>query len=314
MSESYLVTGGAGLIGFELVRQLVTAGEQVVAIDNGSKGGMEDLEALAGQYPRQLQVVNGDLAHDAACLQGAYTGIFHLAAIVGVRRVMDNPYETIWVNMRATLNVLDHALQTGCKAFVFASSSENYASCVDAGFVAVPTPEDVLLGIADPSLPRWSYAASKIAGESAIFAAAAKAGFHPQVVRFHNVYGPRMALTHVIPELLDRCRRKVDPFPVYGWDQTRSFLHVEDAGRALRLLLGAARNGCSGVFNIGSPQEVRVADLAKLIFDITGHHPQVEQKPAPAGSVTRRAPDISRLGALGFEQTIPLEAGIRDCW
>jgi nucleoside-diphosphate-sugar epimerase len=78
--------------------------------------------------------------------------------------------------------------------------------------------------------------------------------------------------------------------------------------------MGAARNGRDSVFNIGSAQETLIADLAQLVFDITGHHPQVEQKPALAGSVARRVPDIGRLAALGFEQSIPLEAGIRSCW
>src|SRR6185436_16277244 len=110
----------------------------------------------------------------------------HFAAIVGVQYVTDHPYATMAVNMRTTLNVLDHAIASRCRTLFFASSSENYAAGVDHGYVAVPTTESAILSIDDIALPRWSYAASKIAGESAVFGAARLGGFTPIVVRFHN--------------------------------------------------------------------------------------------------------------------------------
>jgi len=133
-------------------------------------------------------------------------------------------------------------------------------------------------------------------------------------VRFHNVYGPRMGPTHVIPEFLARARQRVDPFPVFGSDQTRSFLHVEDAGRALRAVLGAALEKRGGVYNIGSDVETRISDLAKLVFDVTGFHPRVDERPAPPGSVRRRVPDVKKLRALGFAPKRALREGIAECW
>jgi nucleoside-diphosphate-sugar epimerase len=313
----HLVTGGAGVIGFELVRQLVQAGDEVTTIDVGKKGGLEDLDALARANPGRLRVVRGDFGADKQLLggkDGRFDAIFHLAAIVGVRYVTDHPYETMAVNMRTTLNALDHALENGCRTFFFASSSENYAASVDHGHAKIPTPEDVLLSIDDIALPRWSYAASKIAGESAVFGAARKGGFTPIVVRFHNVYGPRMGPTHVIPEFLERVRKRVDPFPVFGSDQTRSFLHVEDAGRALRAVLGAALEGRGGLYNIGSGVETRIGDLARLVFEVTGFSPKVQDQPAPPGSVRRRVPDVSKLAALGFEPRWKLREGLAQCW
>ncbi|MBI5432373.1 MAG: NAD-dependent epimerase/dehydratase family protein [Planctomycetes bacterium] len=314
MGARILVTGAAGVIGFELARQIAERGDELVAIDCGKKGGLEDLDALAAKHTKRVTVLHDDLALGRLDLDGRFDAIFHLAAIVGVKYVTDHPYETMVVNMRSTLNVLDFALRSNSGPFFFASSSENYASGVDAGFVKVPTPEDVILSIDRIALPRWSYAASKLAGESAVFGAASEHGLHPIVVRFHNVYGPRMGQTHVIPEMLQRVRERVDPFPIYGADQTRSFLYVEDAGRALLTVLDAALAGASGLFNIGSPHERRIDELARTIFDVTGFHPKLDLHPAPPGSVARRAPDLAKLSALGFAPRFGLEDGLRTCW
>jgi UDP-glucose 4-epimerase/UDP-glucuronate decarboxylase len=319
MSRRHLVTGAAGVIGFELVRQLCEAGDTVVAVDIGIKGGLADLEKLAREHAGRLKLLNVDVARGLGKIadEPRFDAVFHLAAIVGVKYVTDHPYETLDVNLRSTLNVLDRAIADKTRAVVFASSSENYASTVDAGHASVPTPESVTLSIDDIALPRWSYAASKIAGESAVFGAARLGGFAPLVIRFHNVYGPRMGPTHVIPEFLVRCRERVDPFPVYGPEQTRSFLYVEDAARALRLVLDAglaapATNG--GIYNVGTGVETRISDLAELVFGVTGHHPRVDSKPAPPGSVARRVPDVTKLAKLGFKPSVSLEDGLRRCW
>lgn len=317
-SGHHLVTGAAGVIGFELVRQLVQDGARVVAIDDYRKSGRAELASLAARSSGRLDVLELDLAGSEArdrLPRGGFDVAFHLAAIVGVRKVIESPYETIAVNLRSTLALLDWAVAGGARAFLFASSSECYASGVDAGTVAIPTPEDVPLSIGDIRLPRWSYAASKIAGESAVFSAAKQHGaFAPLVVRFHNVYGPRMQATHVVPEFLERCLRRADPFPVYGAEQTRSFLHVEDAARAVRLIGESGLSGGGGIFHIGSSEETRVQELAELVFEVTGHHPRLEHHPASPGSVHRRLPDVRKLEHLGFRPRIGLRDGIRDCW
>jgi UDP-glucuronate decarboxylase len=318
MSARHLVTGAAGLIGFEVARALLARGDEVVALDIGRKGGLQDLAQLAARADGRLRVIETDLASDGAraALEhlGTFESLFHLAAIVGVRYVCDHPYETVAVNLRTTLNVLDHAITTRPKVVLFASSSENYAASVEARRVPIPTPEDVELGVADPARPRWSYAASKIAGETAVFGAAPLGGFAPVILRFHNVYGPRMGPTHVVPEFLARCKQRVDPFPVYGPEQTRSFLHVEDAARAVIVVETAAKRGASGVYNIGAAAEITIAELARIVFDVADFHPLVDARSAPRDSVGRRAPDVRKLAALGFRPAIELQDGVRACW
>ena len=318
MPQRQLVTGAAGLIGFELTRTLIERGDQVLAVDDLRKGGGEDLEELAQVSGGRLELVFADLASPitrSRLSEESFGLVLHFAAVVGVGLVEADPYGTIEGNLRSTLAVFDAARSAGAGVVVFASSSECYASGVDAGQVPLPTPEGVALGVSDPRLPRWSYAASKIAGESALFAAAQSGAFTPLVLRFHNVYGPRMRATHVIPELLERCRSKLDPFPLLGADQTRSFLHVQDAARAILLAAEAEARGVQNeIVHVGSGIETRIEDLAEQIFELSAHHPRVERRPAPKGSVHRRVPDVSRLAKLGFEPSIGLEQGLRSCW
>jgi len=171
----HLVTGAAGVIGFELARQLLEDGARVTALDDFRKGGEQELRALAERSGGRLEIVELDLAAESAAArvpEGPFDVAFHLAAIVGVRAVNERPYEAIAVNVRSTLALLDWAITGAASALVFASSSECYASGVDSGTVEIPTSEDVALSIGDITLARWSYAASKIAGESAVFSAA----------------------------------------------------------------------------------------------------------------------------------------------
>jgi nucleoside-diphosphate-sugar epimerase len=230
-----------------------------------------------------------------------------------VRNVEADPARVVRVNTLAAMHLLDW-ITPGERVF-FASTSEVYAGGVEAGVVAVPTPEEIPVMISDITAPRFAYAVSKLLGEAAFLHTARAKGFAAVVGRFHNVYGPRMGADHVIPEMSLRALRGDDPFRVPGADQFRAFCHVDDAVEAmLRLMSVPAAAG--SIVHIGNDRdETNIGDLAKLVLRLAGVSPVIEPLAAPAGSVPRRCPDLTRLRALtGYEPAVTLEEGVRSTY
>lgn len=308
-----LILGGAGFIGHHLATRLAGDGHALTVVDDLSRGRAD--AALAALRARDgVAFHQADLTRPGALdgLARDWDQVYMLAAVVGVRNVERDPARVIRVNTLALLNVL--AWLPGCgETLFFSSTSENYAGGVSNGTVPVPTPEDVPLSVPDPAAPRWAYAASKIVGEAAVLHEARARGLRVIVGRFHNVYGPRMGADHVIPELALRALRRESPFRLYGAEQRRAFCHVSDAAEAMVRLM-ATEAAWGRVVNIGNDaEEIRIGDLARLVLDTAGFAPTIEPVPAPAGSVERRCPDLTRLRALtGFQPKVGLAAGVRD--
>ena len=308
-----LVLGGAGFIGHHLATRLAGDGHALTVVDDLSRGRAD--AALAALRARDgVAFHQADLTRPGALdgLARDWDQVYMLAAVVGVRNVERDPARVIRVNTLALLNVLAWLPGRGETLF-FSSTSENYAGGVSNGTVPVPTPEDVPLSVPDPAAPRWAYAASKIVGEAAVLHEARARGLRVIVGRFHNVYGPRMGADHVIPELALRALRRESPFRLYGAEQRRAFCHVSDAAEAMVRLI-ATEAAWGRVVNIGNDaEEIRIGDLARLVLDTAGFAPTIEPVPAPAGSVERRCPDLTRLRALtGFQPKVGLAAGVRD--
>jgi len=280
-------------------------------VDDLSRGRRDpEIETLCARS--SVTLVQADLTRpDAlAALPRAWDHVYMLAAVVGVRNVETDPARVVRTNTLVLMHLLDW-LGPESGALFFASTSETYAGGVSAGTVPVPTGEDVPLMIEDIRAPRFAYAASKILGEAAVIHTAHARGLHAVIGRFHNVYGPRMGVDHVIPELSLRALRREDPFRVYGADQRRAFCHVSDAVEAM-LRLMTAQTAWGQIVNIGNDtEETRVEDLARLVLKMAHIAPVLERLPAPAGSVARRCPDLSRLRALtGFSPKVSLETGV----
>ena len=317
-----LVLGGAGFIGAHLAARLAAEGHTLTLVDDLSRGRRDAaLEALAARP--NVSFVEADLTRAGAldALPRDWDQVYMLAAVVGVRNVETDPARVVRVNTLALLHLLDWLPGRG-EVLFFASTSETYAGGVAAGHLPVPTPETVPLGVPDVAAPRFAYAASKILGEAAVLHTARARGLHAVIGRFHNVYGPRMGTDHVIPELSLRALRREDPFRVFGAEQRRAFCHVTDAIEAMTRLL-SAEAAWGQVVNIGNDaEETPIGELLALILRAARFSPTVEARPAPAGSVARRCPDIGRLRALtGFTPKVSLEAGVaetfawyRDWW
>jgi UDP-glucose 4-epimerase/UDP-glucuronate decarboxylase len=310
-----LILGGTGFIGFTLAKLLAQEGSptEVVLVDNFSRGRRDaELETFLHAHP-ECRLLEADLSKPESfeSFEGKiYDEVYLLAAVVGVKYAQENPAAVVTINTRIILNVLDWARKNGVGRLLFASTSEVYAGGVDLGLIPVPTPETVPLVFADIRNPRFSYAASKLLGEAAVFGYAQTYGLPVMVVRFHNVYGPRMGYEHVIPELSLRAIRKEDPFRVYGIEQTRAFCFVTDAVLGM---LAAMRCGKDGeIYNIGNDrEEIRIGDLAELILRLAHHSPRIQPFSPPAGSVARRCPDLAKLRALGYTPVTSLGDGLR---
>ena len=306
-----LITGGCGFIGSHLGARLERSGFEVDLVDNFARGvADEDLRALL-ERP-DVRLIECDLLDPGAIakLGDGYELIFHLAAIVGVANVLGRPYEVLDQNVAMTVGVLELARrQQQLSRLVFASTSEVYAGTLEHFELQIPTPESAPITIPDVALPRTSYMLSKLYGEALCI----QSGLPVTVIRPHNVYGPRMGMSHVIPELLERARRASDGdrLEVYSVDHRRTFCYVEDAVEMIALAAGSPQ--CVGeVLNVGKEgPEIEIGQLAEQVIETVGRELTIEPRPATAGSPARRAPEMLKARALtGYSAQVELREGL----
>jgi len=310
-----LITGGSGFIGSHLARRLLDDGYAIDLMDNFSRGRRdEDLETLINEPG--VRLIERDLleAEALAGEQDDYRLIFHLAAIVGVANVLDGPYRVLEDNAVLLMRVLDFARrQRALERFVFASTSEVYAGSLELSLLPVPTPETAPIALPSLAHARTSYMLSKLYGEALCL----QSGLPVTLVRPHNVYGPRMGLAHVIPELLQRAHETPDggTLGVFSVDHRRTFCYVDDAVEIVSRV--AQSPHCVGeVLNVGSQRpEVRIGDLARVVLEIVGREATIEPLAPTPGSPSRRCPDVSKATELtGHEAKVSLEQGIRSTY
>lgn len=304
-----LVTGGAGFIGCHLTRALIHDGREVTVVDNLSRGSMDpEFERLLEDPGVNFE--RADLTDPKAMAKiERYDDVYHLAAVQGTGNFYEKPAKVIRTNLLSTINVLDWFADYEGGRLLFSSSSETYAGTINTCGGPVPTPEDVLLSIDDVFNPRWSYGGSKLAGELLHAAYGDANDIDYIIVRYHNIYGPRMGTDHVIPEFALRAFDGSDPFPVYGGDPTRAFCHVDDAVAASRLLMETGES--AEIYHVGNDEEeITIERLAELVLEAADHDAELDVQPAPEGSVMRRCPDVSKLRSLGYEPTFPLKEGL----
>ncbi|MBK26599.1 MAG: NAD-binding protein [Halobacteriovorax sp.] len=292
--KKVLITGGAGFIGFHLAKTLRNSGVEIHILDNLQRGRIDsDFETLLES--NNVSFFQKDLL-DSSCFSDFdtdYDYIFHFSAIIGVANVLKAPFSVLDKNVKMLSNVLSFSEKNkSLKQFVFPSTSEIYAGTLEKFELEFPTPETTPLAITDLEKPRTSYMLSKIYGEAMVI----HSGLPYLIIRPHNFFGPRMGLSHVIPELLKRSYESSDgdSLDVYSMNHTRTFCYIDDAINQILSLLEHEK--INDVFNIGiETPEVTIEELAKTVVKITGKDLILNEMPETPGSPRRRCPSIQKV-------------------
>jgi UDP-glucose 4-epimerase len=304
-----LITGGAGFIGSHLADALIGAGHHVVVLDDLSTGSRENVAHL--EPHRRFECVIGSISDDrltGSLVQGADV-VFHLAAAVGVKLVVDAPIHTIETNVNGTEVVLRHARRHRTRVLV-ASTSEVYGKSA-----TFPFREDADLVLGPPTKCRWGYAASKLIDEFLALAYWKEHQVPTTVVRFFNSVGPRQSSRYgmVLPNFV-RHALSGQPLIVHGdGRQTRSFTWVGDVIAAL-MALATEQRAVGEVFNVGNDREISIADLAARVRTLADSDSEIRFTPhaqvygADFEDMSRRVPDISKLRRLvGYQPKVQLD-------
>lgn len=309
-----VVTGGAGFIGSHLAEHLVKLGHEVIALDDLSSGRLGNLTSVLNH--EHFTFVEGSILDERVVDQvmaGCDT-VFHLAAALGVQRIVDEPVESLWVNLHGTECVLRSAVNHGCR-FLFTSSSEVYGR---NNVRRLAEDADRVLGSALKS--RWSYASAKALDEMLAYCLCTDQKLAVVIVRLFNVVGPRQTGRYgmVVPRFVDAALSE-QPLTVFGsGGQTRCFCSVTDIVPALVALIEQPSAHGQAV-NLGGTEEVTIGDLARTVRDLLGSRSDIVHIPYEAAygpgyeDVQRRVPDTTRARRLiGFCATVGLEEIIRS--
>jgi len=309
-----LITGGAGFIGSHLADRLLEGGHEVMVLDNLSTGSIDNIAHLKGRTGFGYTI---DSVTNESLLAELIDGcdvVFHLAAAVGVKLIVEQPVHTIETNVHGTEVVLKHANKKKKLVFI-ASTSEVYGKSTDVPFREAA---DVVMG--PTTKHRWAYACSKLIDEFLALAYWKEKELPVVIVRLFNTVGPRQTGRYgmVLPTFV-RQALAGQPITVFGdGTQSRSFTYVGDVVEALVRLTHEQR-AVGEVFNIGNMGEVTISDLAERVKRMTGSCSPIQYVPYDQAYETgfedmpRRVPDITKIrDFVGYEPKVKLDDIIRS--
>lgn len=305
-----LITGGAGFIGSHLAERLLDAGHDVQVLDNLSTGSIDNIWHLKA-HPRFSYAIdtvsNGSLVAE---MVDRCDVVFHLAAAVGVKLIVEQPVHTIETNVHGTEVVLQHASKKGKLVFI-ASTSEVYGKSADVPFCEE---QDLVLG--PTTKHRWAYACSKLMDEFLALAYWKERRLPIVIVRLFNTVGPRQTGRYgmVLPTFVNQALAD-EPITVFGdGTQSRSFTYVGDVVEAL-IALALEPRAVGEVFNVGNPGEVTIGELAIRVKTLAAsrspivHVPYDQAYEAGFEDMPRRVPDISKIrNLIAFTPRLALDA------
>tara|TARA_B100000029_G_scaffold516677_1_gene632639 strand:+ start:3588 stop:4583 length:996 start_codon:yes stop_codon:yes gene_type:complete len=311
VNERILITGGAGFIGLHLANHLLDSGYSLVLVDNYSRG-VSDHDLSNILMNERVTFINCDLKHRESVLKigDDFSVIFHLAAIVGVSNVSRDPIRVLTDNVEIMTNVIRLGrIQKNLRRLLFSSTSEVYAGTLEKVGIEIPTPESTFLALPDLERPRTSYMLSKIYGEAMCH----HAGLPYTVFRPHNIYGPRMGMSHVIPQQLKKAHFSLDgqQIDIYSPEHTRCFCYIDDAVKMMRKMMeNDTSNG--KILNLGIENpELSIKEVVNECHKIVGRNLIPNYREETAGSPVRRAPDMSETVLItGHSENISINEGI----
>ncbi len=308
----YLITGGAGFIGSHLVEKLIARDDKVVVLDNLSTGAAINLSGIKEKITFQEGNILDKSVIDKLVSESDY--VVHLAAALGVFNIVNKPLESLRTNLQGSEVVLE-ACDKYRKPVLIASTSEIYGKNNE-----VPLNEEDDRIIGHPLKSRWSYSEAKAVDESLAYFYYLENKLPIRIVRFFNTVGPRQVGHYgmVVPRFVSAALKN-EPLSVYGsGEQIRCFCHVDDAVRALLLVMDSDK-AVGEVFNVGNNQQITIMELAKKVIELTGSSSTIEKiayaKAYPEGfeDMQRRVPDISKINqVLGWTPEINLDQIIKD--
>jgi len=310
-----LVTGGAGFIGSHLTELLLADGWDVYALDDLSTGSRDNVAHLHDD-PRFHLVVDSVLSHTVVNeLVNKVDVVYHLAAAVGPRLIVERPVHTIVTNLDGTENVLDHCVRFGKRVLV-ASTSEIY------GDHRTPDPlrEDSRRVYGPTTQKRWLYADSKAMDEYLALAYRQERGLEFVIARLFNTVGPRQSGQYgMVVARFAQAAVSGAPLEIHGdGSQTRTFCHVQDTIRALKGLMDEPST-VGEIFNVGSRNWISVLELAQRVLELTGSKSELVYVPYDQvyglgiDDMLHRVPAIEKIkGAIGWEPHFDLDRTLQD--
>jgi UDP-glucose 4-epimerase len=307
--KNALVTGGAGFIGSHLCEELIRRGWQVCAVDNLSTGSLDNIQGILKH--KNFKFVKGDIMNGTLIDRHAKGKdiVFHLAAAVGVKYIIDNPLQSMITNVRGTEVVLEASARHKA-LFVLASTSEIYGKNEKVFF---SEDDDRIEG--STSISRWNYACTKALDEFMTFAYHREKKLKTLILRFFNTCGPRQSGRYgmVIPRFVRQALQN-QPMTVYGdGRQCRCFAYVGDVVSGIMQLI-SCRAAVGKVYNIGTEEDISIIELAKRVKELTGSSSRISLIPYEEAYDTGfedmryRRPDLTRIyTTVGYEPKTSLD-------
>ena len=303
-TKTFLVTGGSGFIGSNIVKLLVQKKLNVKIFDNNSRGSTHKIKEIK----KKIKFIKGDIREKGKLNKALKNtnAVIHLAYVNGTRNFYKEPVKVLDIAVKGILNVIEGCIENNIKELYLASSSEVYQTPEK-----IPTNEKEPIKIPDIFNPRYTYACGKILTESMGIHYGKKFFKKLIIFRPHNVYGPSMGYDHVIPEFIKRFKLlRGKKFKIQGTgNEIRAFIHIEDFISAFNLILTKGKH--LNIYNIGTSERIKIKDLAYKISKILKKEILLKKTPLAKGSTKIRVPDIRKIKKLGFKPRLNLYKGLK---